>query len=57
MTPRFIKGLLITLALAAATYTGTNVADLEASAQTAAIITAVAGAIATLLKTSTDEDE
>lgn len=50
MTNKFIKGLLLTLAAAAAAYTGANVADLNASAQTGTIIATVAGVLATLLK-------
>lgn len=57
MTKKFIKGLLLTLAVAAATYTGANVADLEASAQTGAIIAAVAGAIVTVLRDTNQGEE
>lgn len=56
MTPKFIKGLLLTLAAAAAAYTGANVADLNASAQAGTIITAVAAAIGMLLKQIDTED-
>ena len=56
MTNKFIKGLLLTIAAAAAAYTGANVADLNASAHAGTIITTVAATVGTLLKQYDEED-
>ena len=56
MKPRFIKGLLFTIAAAAVTFAGANAADIGADAQLAATIGAVATVVAAYLRDEADDE-